>query len=175
MGNLCANCHQARRGITAPAADGTIAVTARFGPHHGPQSNMLLGVGGAGAVVGIPSMHATTVENTCVGCHMGGDAANHSFAPAVATCVACHADAKSFDINGVQTTVTAKLDALKAALTAAGLLDANGAIVAGTYPEAQANALWNYIYVKNEDKSLGVHNSKYTNDLLDASLAVFGQ
>jgi len=173
MGNLCANCHQARRYITA-AVDGKIEVTARFGPHHGPQSDMLLGIGGAGAVTGTPSMHATTVENTCVTCHMG-EGVNHTFEPAVTACTACHADATSFDINGVQTTVTGKLDALKAALTTAGLLDANGAIVAGTYPEAQANALWNYIYVTNEDKSLGVHNSTYTNALLDASLAAFGQ
>ena len=172
-GNLCANCHQARR-VIAAAVEGKIAVTIRFGPHHGPQSDMLLGVGGAGAVTGTPSMHYSTVENTCVTCHMG-DSANHTFSPNVATCTACHADATSFDINGVQTTVTGKLDALKAALTTAGLLDAQGAIVAGSYPEAQANALWNYIYVNNEDKSLGVHNSKYTNALLDASLAVFGK
>ena len=32
---------------------------------------------------------------------------------------------------------------------------------------------WNYIFVKNEDKSLGVHNSTYTMDLLDFSLGVF--
>jgi hypothetical protein len=171
-GNLCANCHQARRYITAPAADGTIAVTARFGPHHGPQSDMLLGVGGAGTVTGTPSAHYSTVTNTCVTCHMG-DAKNHTFAPNVATCVTCHTDATSLDVKGVQTAVTGKLATLEAALITAKLLDAEGAIVAGSYPEAQANALWNYIYILKEDKSLGVHNSKYTNDLLDASLAVF--
>jgi hypothetical protein len=155
--------------------DGKVDVTNRFGPHHGPQSNMLLGVGGAGAVTGTPSMHYTTVENTCVACHMGGDSANHSFAPNVATCVACHADATTFDINGIQTAVTDKLATLKAELTKAGLLDAEGAIVAGKYDEAQANALWNYIFINNEDKSLGVHNADYTNALLDASLATFGK
>jgi hypothetical protein len=184
MGNLCANCHQARRYVAAdfaPAADGTVAVTARFGPHHGPQSDMLLGVGGAGAVTGTPSTHYTTVENTCVACHMGGDAANHSFAPNVTSCVACHADAKDFDINGVQTAVTEKIVALAEKLKTAGMItegvNAEGettyAPVAGNYPEAQANALWNFIYVYNEDKSMGVHNSTYTNALLDAALAVF--
>jgi hypothetical protein len=173
QGNLCANCHQARRFIAA-AVEGKIDVTDRFGPHHGPQSDMLLGIGGAGAVVGTPSMHATTVENTCVTCHMGASK-NHTFAPDVATCTTCHADATTFDINGVQTEVDGKIAELKAALTTAGLLDAQGEIVAGSYPEAQANALWNYIYVAVEDKSHGVHNSTYTNALLDASLAAFGQ
>ena len=172
MGNLCANCHQARKAMTA-VVDGKVDVTARFGPHHGPQSDMLLGIGGAGAVTGTPSMHATTVENTCVTCHMGGDAANHSFAPNVATCVTCHTDATTFDINGVQTEVDGKIATLKTALTTAGLLDAQGAIVAGKYDEAKANALWNYIFVTKEDKSRGVHNSAYTIALLDASLAVF--
>jgi pyruvate formate-lyase activating enzyme-like uncharacterized protein len=135
---------------------------------------MLLGVGGAGTVVGTPSMHATTVENTCVTCHMG-DGANHTFAPNVATCTVCHADATTFDINGVQTEVDGKIATLKAALTTAGLLDAQGAIVVGKYDEAKANALWNYIYVTKEDKSRGVHNSTYTIALLDASLATFGK
>jgi len=174
MGNLCVNCHQPRRAFPA-ATDGLIDVNStHWGPHHGPQSAMLLGIGGAGAVAGSPSMHYSTVENTCVTCHMG-DGDNHTFDPAVVTCTACHADAKNFDINSVQTTVTGKLDALKAALTTAGLLDANGKIVVGKYPEAQAAALWNYIYITKEDKSLGVHNADYTNALLDASLAAFGQ
>jgi hypothetical protein len=38
-------------------------------------------------------------------------------------------------------------------------------------PEAEATALWNYIYIAHEDKSLGVHNPDYTLDLLEASLA----
>jgi hypothetical protein len=171
-GNLCANCHQARRVIPAPAADGTIAVTNRFGPHHGPQSDMLLGVGGAGDVTGAPSPHYSTVTNTCVTCHMG-DAKNHTFAPNVATCVTCHPDATNFDTKGSVTALDAKLATLKAALTTAGLLDDTGAIVAGSYPEAQANALWNYLLVAVEDKSQGVHNMPYANALIDASLAVF--
>ncbi|HEY5270068.1 MAG TPA: collagen-like protein [Anaerolineales bacterium] len=173
-GNLCANCHQARRVIPAAAADGTIAVTIRFGPHHGPQSDMLLGVGGAGAVTGTPSPHYSTVPNTCVTCHMG-DNKNHTFAPDVATCVTCHAGATSFDMNGAITALDGKIATLKAALTTAGLLDKTGAIVAGNFPEAQANALWNYLLVGVEDKSHGVHNMPYANALLDASLAVFGK
>ncbi|HZD55587.1 MAG TPA: cytochrome c3 family protein, partial [Anaerolineales bacterium] len=43
MGNLCANCHQPRRGFPA-AEDGVITgISEHWGPHHGPQSAMLLG------------------------------------------------------------------------------------------------------------------------------------
>ncbi|MCL4367821.1 MAG: S-layer homology domain-containing protein [Actinobacteria bacterium] len=168
-GNLCANCHQPRRVFPAADATGMVTVTARFGPHHGPQSAMLLGIGGAGATVGTPMFHYTAVADTCVTCHMG-EGATHTFAPSVETCKTCHADATNFDIGGTQTEVQTMLDELKAALVAKGLLNAEGGIVAGTYPEAQAAALWNWIYVNNEDKSKGVHNPAYTKALLQAGL-----
>ena len=168
-GNLCANCHQPRTAFPA-ATDGKVKVSStHWGAHHGPVVAMILGVGGAGSIEGKPAAHATMVTDTCVACHMGGDAAVHTFAPNVATCTACHADAKNFDINGVQTTIEEKLAEVKAALQAKGLLDANGTIVVGDYPEAQAAALWNYLFVE-EDKSMGVHNAAYANALLDAAL-----
>jgi hypothetical protein len=168
MGNLCANCHQPRRPFPA-ATDGMVAVdSTHWGAHHGPVASMLMGVGG-GLVEGKPASHATMVENTCVSCHMGDEAAAHSFTPNVAACTGCHADATNFDINSVQTEVEAKLEEVKAALQAKGLLDAEGTIVVGDYPEAEAAALWNFIMVE-EDKSLGVHNSAYANAMLDAAL-----
>jgi hypothetical protein len=169
MGNLCANCHQARRAIPE-ATDGMITVdSTHWGGHHGPEALLLLGAGGGGGVEGKPSAHYSMVENTCATCHLGGDNADHSFAPKVATCQACHADATSLDINGVQTEIETKLEEVKAALTANGLLDEAGTIVVGDYPEAKAAALWNFLLVE-EDKSLGVHNATYANALLDAAL-----
>jgi hypothetical protein len=170
-GNLCAVCHQPRRAFPAPV-DGNIAVTERFGPHHGPQSAMLLGIGGALAPAGGPMFH-NSIPNTCVACHMGSNGM-HTFAPNVATCEPCHAGAEDFNIGETQTEVQALLDQLKTGLIAAGLLtEDNGvvSIVAGTYPEAQAGALWNWIYVNNEDKSLGVHNPTYTKAILNAGIA----
>jgi hypothetical protein len=168
-GNLCVNCHQPRRSLPAPV-EGKIAVTARFGPHHGVEGAMLLGVGGAGATVGAPMIHYSGIADTCVTCHMGADTSHIFGEPILAACVTCHAGATDFDINGVQTEVQGMLDELKAALIAKGLLDAEGAIVAGSYAEAEAVALWNYIYINAEDKSLGVHNPTYTIDLLQAGL-----
>ena len=171
MGNLCVNCHQPRRAI-AEAEDGMIEITStHWGPHHGPQSTMLLGIAGAGDVEGSPSAHASMVEDTCVSCHMGeGDV--HTFEPDVAACLGCHADAEDFDINGLQTEVEELAAELGEKLEAAGLLH-EGHPNPGTFPAEQTQAAWNWIYIALEDKSLGVHNPAYTIALLEASLEAF--
>jgi hypothetical protein len=175
-GNLCVQCHQPRR--TFPAAeDGVITgITSHWGPHHGPQSSMLLGAGGAG-VEGSPSAHYLLVEDTCVGCHMGPERV-HTYEPDVSTCTACHADAEDFDIEGTQTTVQAMLDELGDLLVAEGVLSENGPDghpIVTEAPENVALALYNWIYVAHEDKSLGVHNPDYTTALLEAGLEALGQ
>ncbi|NQV08027.1 hypothetical protein HQ535_15935 [bacterium] len=178
-GNLCATCHQPRRAI-AEAVDGMIEVTStHWGPHHGPQSSMLLGLGGAGDVSGNVAAHASMVEDTCVSCHLG-EGASHTFEPSTDSCLACHADAENFDINGLQTEVQGMVAELQAALVAAGMLTEEVVVdglviegsepVVGAYPAAEAAALWNWIYVAHEDKSLGVHNPSYTKALLQAGL-----
>jgi hypothetical protein len=167
-GNLCANCHQPR---TAFAADenGMVNVSStHWGPHHGPQSAMLLGVGGAGDTAGSASPHSMAVADTCVTCHLYEG--NHSFDPNVAVCQQCHSDATDFDVEGVQTQVEGLLSDLSDALIAKGMLSEEDAPVVGEYPEAEAAALWNYIYVSHEDKSKGVHNPGYTIALLQASI-----
>ena len=167
-GNLCANCHQPRRAIAAADADGNIAVTStHWGPHHGPQSAMLLGVGGAGDVEGAPSFHASFVEDTCVTCHIGANF-SHTFEPVEASCLQCHDE--DFDMGEEQAEIQELVDELGELLKAKGLLDEEGHPVVGTYPAAEAAALWNYIFIAIEDGSLGVHNARYTEDLLEASL-----
>jgi len=169
-GNLCANCHQPRRTIDAVDPNGNIAITStHWGPHHGPQSAMLLGLAGAGDVAGRPSAHAMLVNDTCVGCHLG-EADNHTFEPDVSACQRCHSDAEDLDIDGVQTEVQAMLDELEEALIAKGLLDEEGHPTVDSVPAADAQALWNWIFIAHEDKSKGVHNPSYTKDLLEASL-----
>ena len=169
-GNLCAVCHQPRTAFSA--TDGITKVTStHWGPHHGPQSAMLLGIAGAG-VEGKPAAHYSMTENSCVTCHLGEND-NHTFMPNISACQECHADAENFDINGVQTEVAEKLEKLAAALEAKGMLKEDEPVV-GDYPEAEAAALWNYIYIKHEDKSMGVHNPAYTKALLDSSLAALG-
>jgi hypothetical protein len=155
--------------MIAAAEGGMIEITStHWGPHHGPQSSMLMGLAGAG-LEGSPSAHYSMVGDTCVACHLGeGD--DHSFDPSVSACTGCHADAENFDINGVQTEVEAMLHELEEYLIGAGWLDEEGHPAVTSIPEGEANALWNWIYIAHEDKSLGVHNPSYTKALLEAAL-----
>jgi len=77
---------------------------------------------------------------------------------------------ENFDINGTQTEVEGLLAELEEALKAAGMMDEEGEVITGEYPEAQAAAMWNFVYIAHEDKSLGVHNPNYTKALLESSL-----
>ncbi len=186
-GNLCANCHQPRRTIAVADANDNIRVTStHWGPHHGPQSALLLGIGGASAT-GEVSGHSWMVSDTCVSCHVG-EGMSHSFEPSVSSCTMCHEDAENFDINGVQTEVAALIIEVQDLLLAKGMLSAdteweigddgvNVEVVHGyhpvvdTYPAAEASALWDYILIAVEDGSLGVHNASYTKALLEAAKA----
>ncbi|HLF91610.1 MAG TPA: hypothetical protein VI451_21885 [Anaerolineales bacterium] len=177
-GNLCANCHQIRNELPV-AVEGNIdlGTDTRFGTHYGVEAAMLLGEGGLG-VSGSLSEHYEVVEDTCVACHMGEER-NHTYAPDVERCVACHEDAENFDINGVQTEIGAMLEEVKALLIGSGIMAADytddagelqqGRSIPGVYPEAVAAAMWNYKLVVY-DQSMGVHNSAYTKALLQQAL-----
>ena len=171
-GNLCVNCHQPRRVLAAANEDGNISITSsHWGPHYGAQSSMLLGVGGS--ITGSPAQHYTLIEDSCVSCHLGeGD--SHTFMPAVSSCVACHADAESFDIDGFQTEVEEKMEQLKTSLIALGYMDEEGHPVRSDAPSNIAEAVWNYRHIY-QDHSHGVHNPVYAQSLLDLSLAAVGE
>ena len=164
-GNLCATCHQPRREMVVE--DGIVNVSStHWGPHHGPQSAMLLGIGGYGAS-GSPSAHYRLVEDGCPVCHLAND--SHTLAASTVACQSCHADAENFDIGGLQTEVEALIIELEELLEAKGLYH-DGHPVVGKYPEAEAGALWNYITIVVEDGSKGVHNPTYTKALLQAAI-----
>jgi hypothetical protein len=175
-GNLCVNCHQPRRVIPDPVNDTIYGISSHWGPHHGPQSAMLLGVAGAG-VTGPVSGHYGAVQNTCVDCHMG-EGRDHHFEPAVANCKSCHPDiGNNFDYHGVQTEILALADSLGAELLALGLINENsedGHPIVTQAPADQGIALWNWIYVTHEDKSEGVHNYAYAKALLEEGLSRLG-
>jgi ferredoxin len=175
MGNLCVNCHQPRRVLPTAVNDTISGISSHWGPHHGPQSAMLLGVAGGG-VTGTPHGHYGAVANTCVGCHMG-DERNHTMEPELSTCQRCHPDARNFDYHGVQTEILALVDQLGAELLNRGLINENGPDGHPTVSKAQqdeAIALWNWLYVAHEDKSNGVHNYAYAKALLEEGLTRLG-
>ncbi len=189
-GNLCASCHDSRPENYQLAVGGGdyVITSSRFGPHHGPQSNILIGFGGyevLGSEPYINSPHATVVTDGCITCHMAkayGDLAgghtmnmvyeyNESEVQNTAGCQAqaCHSGITSFDVDGVQTEVKALLEELKTKLIAIGALSNSGSPVSGTWTSNQAGAVFNYIMLE-EDRSFGVHNSKYIKALLKNSI-----
>ncbi|MFQ6121998.1 MAG: hypothetical protein ACE5LA_02940, partial [Dehalococcoidales bacterium] len=181
-GNLCANCHQPR--LAAPeVGGGDVEITSPYwGPHHGPQSAILLGVAGYGKSTGA-GIHYSVVKEGCPVCHMadayGAQAGGHTMSmeyiyhghetPNLAGCETCHADIESFDRNGVQTEVEALLDELRELLIADGIMDDTDHAVPGTYSAERAGALFNYLMVL-EDRSDGVHNPAYAKALLQTAI-----
>ena len=182
--NLCANCHQTRRAepnIAAPADSFEITST-HYGPHHGPQANVLEGVGfaeipGSVAYPTPKSSPHLSLGATCVTCHMALPANNqggHTWAASLNLCNGCHAGATDFDVNGAQTATQAKLDALRDRLVELGVVeyveeDEAYEPIVGKYPMIQAQAFYNWIGLV-EDRSLSVHNLGYYEALLDNTL-----
>jgi hypothetical protein len=124
-GILCMQCHQAR--VNASTYVNSTAGSAHYGPHEGPQADMLMGTNGYTYGQSIPtSAHQFVVPNTCVTCHMQEVATtdpgflhvgDHTFTPSytptggqkemlVAACQTCHGpdvttfDFPLFDYNG---------------------------------------------------------------------------
>jgi len=191
MGNLCVNCHQARRYLANFAAKDsagavipdTYQANVRFNTHLSDQGDIMLGVLDVNDVLGVtgkPGAHYSMIENTCVGCHLGENN-NHLFEAQAANCVACHADATSIDINGAVTAFEEKFQELHDKLIAKGILDENGAAITKNaddspvlYDPQTAAAVFVYGALE-EDASMGVHNPNYADALLDAALAALGE
>ena len=199
--NLCANCHQSRKASPYPElAEGTIefpeGTSYRWGPHHGPQSNLFAGIGKSGAYeLGSGyenSWHTNNLEDACKTCHMaeayGDQAGGHTFAMGyeyhghtVLNTAGCLVSGCHTNEDNLLASVEAKkveIDGLLADLK--NLLETNGIMdtvdhpgylnVPGTYPNELAGAFYNYKVIA-EDRSHGLHNYKYTKTLLENSIA----
>jgi len=127
-GALCMQCHHNRNGSAAdqivkyPLGQPTWIGGSSFGPHDGPQSDMLEGANAITYGQTIPSSaHRFAVQDTCVGCHMQAvgttdpaflQAGGHTFKMSytvvnggvtntvdkVDVCVQCHGPIDSFDM-----------------------------------------------------------------------------
>jgi hypothetical protein len=118
-GKLCMNCHMSRQ--NANTYVNSTAGSSRFGPHHGPQADMLAGTNAYTYGLKIPSSgHLSVVADSCATCHMQAQAATdkaflqaggHTFRMAVTdatgkntvelvgACQTCHGDkVTTFDI-----------------------------------------------------------------------------
>ncbi|MBN2615579.1 MAG: ammonia-forming cytochrome c nitrite reductase subunit c552 [Bacteroidales bacterium] len=188
-GNLCANCHQARPGLTV--VDDSISITStHWGPHHGPQANILGGAGGfefTGTFTYSNSNHTTDVTDGCVTCHMGtynGTSGGHNMemynlastdspsAINLSGCLSCHDEGSTALVAKITTTqeeVHHLLLTLETAMINKGVMSATGTVIPGKYPQAYAEAYWNWELVE-ADRSLGVHNADYVKALLNNSI-----
>ncbi len=193
--NLCVRCHHPRPTTPFPTVGGPdVTITSsRYGPHHGPQGALLLGVGGyevPGSLVYSNSQHTTQVTDGCITCHMsapyGKESGGHSMRMAydyhgtltmnVSSCVTCHPGAKNFDIGNEVTEIMALAGQLEALLVADNILEADGSGLNKapiTLTANKAGALFNYKMIVVEDRSKGVHNPKYAKALLQNSIENF--
>jgi hypothetical protein len=121
-GQLCMNCHMGRQNATNYVE--TATGSGNFGPHHGPQADMLAGVNAITYGKEIPSSaHNAAVSDTCVACHLQevaasapyfGNVGGHTFKPGwnggttnttaddvhlVGLCTDCHGPIDSFDFK----------------------------------------------------------------------------
>ena len=205
-GNLCANCHKGRRDVNTYVADST-ELSSHYGPHHGPQSDMLIGEN-AYEYDGYDysnSWHSTGVAEACVKCHfrvgvtyeLGG----HTFwmeseaegeNTDACNVEGCHVndteidefdrvtaydfDEDGDDTEGAQTEIEDLLEELRAALASAGLLeyiaedDAWEPTDELVVTDADSvGAVFNWAFV-HEDRSHGIHNTRYAAGLLISSI-----
>lgn len=127
--NLCVFCHKSRKDVTHYIAPtNNVLSSVHWGPHAGPQADVVSGKGGyefAGEKYS-QSAHAT-IANACVACHMQPVAANanvpdHTMKPKVTYCKTCHTtyQGTTFDVQGGQATVKRALFELEALLNDAG-------------------------------------------------------
>ena len=194
-GLLCMQCHHSRQNAAVYAA--TSRGSAYFGPHEGPQADMLEGVNGFTYGQAIPSSaHANAVSNSCVACHMqtiastdpaylhaGGHTFENSYngEDLVAACQSCHGAAvTTFDfplqdyngdgvIQGVQTEVQSLLNRLSTYLPPDNSVKSSLTITS-TWTQPQLEAAYNWLFVE-KDGSLGIHNTAYAVGLLKSSIA----
>jgi hypothetical protein len=181
-GNLCVNCHQSR--AMAPGdnpsdvnwnqTNGTYTITAqntRFGPHYGPEGNIMSN--NAGYKTG--TVQAASHKSLgCADCHMHRPekgVAHHKFKASVDACKKCHTTATSFDYQGKQTEIAGLLSTLKSQLIARGILNSTTDLaIPGTYPIDLAGAFWNYKMVYS-DASKGIHHYQYIKAMLQQGIA----
>ena len=193
-GKICMHCHHARIAPEPQITNGY----AHFGPHLGPQADMMAsksayhGVADPGFVWAGPSH--LNIQNSCTVCHMnriefgatGPVVTGHSFEPTVEACANCHGSIGSFDdimatydfdgdgtIEGVQSEVQGLIDLLLSALVSSGLdTTSNGFRTAlgdtTISTQLQREAGYNLVFVL-DDQSKGIHNPDYSIQLLQQS------
>ena len=182
--NMCAVCHQSRRGyayyeaidsveindVNTPVPDGSVAInSSHAGPHHSNQSNFLLG---KGSYLAIESTHSS---QGCTDCHMGEPSdgmGGHTWVPTEESCTTCHSDGVPEGIDNFDTDLTAIANALVTA-GALSLEDGEYHPHVGIVSADEFEAFWAYMYLY-EDQSHGVHNPPLAKALINDAKSKLG-
>ncbi len=199
-GQVCMNCHKARRNVVTYTA--TPPASSTWGPHHSVQSDVLFGQNAASfGTAFLTGNHRFAVGNTCVGCHMyatvdtgnvnrdkvGGHSWNLSNSETgfeyTKACVPCHGQKTgwddfmaSFDYDGdnqiesIPDEISGLENKLRYYLPPVGQDTVIWSQV--TTPE-QTKAFWNYMLI-SYDGSHGMHNPKFAIDVLTRSILAIG-
>jgi len=199
--NMCALCHMAAHVPIFSTTPGTIKLDTigADGPHSSPQANIMIGAGGVrfgtGAVTNSHASVNDSLKNGCLACHFGSgvgyDFGEHTFklldhasgGQYVSNCnvTGCHAGltlvSELFDELKFPRLDSIHVlgDSLKQLLLAYPILtgvdiDTTEFYRDSTAPSDAAKILYNYLLYK-KDGSRGVHNAKYTLQLLKESVA----
>jgi len=184
-GQLCAQCHKARRdnaNVAGQIANGY----AHFGPHHSAQADMFIGYGsyeipGYDYDDGRTHLHQN-VTQACVDCHMvretelhgeTQDYAFHNFVPEISTnCAGCHgASFTETDVDDYQATIVALMDELAVdfGYTDYHDMEENWDSTAEGVQEWERESAYAMFFIIG-DGSLGVHNPMYAEELLNNAI-----
>jgi hypothetical protein len=199
-GNACMWCHKSRKDVTNYIVAGSNNITSNtWGPHEGPQTDVYTGLGAYeyhNKASYPKSTHTVSLKNGCVDCHMppvaeNGGYPNHSFYPQVSACKNCHGVVDDFNIGGEQDDTKTALRSLRTALNTKLMLTRDGttqltpnqladdnfaddnALPKNGVTADEAGALFNYFLIAR-GSAFGVHNPKYTGDVLYDSIVAAG-
>jgi hypothetical protein len=197
--NICSVCHQSRRDVNTYVAQDTVMLSEHWGPHHGPQSDVVIATNGyeyswftydrsfghrGGTTDGCLDCHFRSTENNILGGHSfnmaftvleeGGPEESENTNGC--NTEVCHdGSVEEFDHRGVQTNIENLVDSLQTILFTAGLIDNEGHPIDSLFvaslaePGDSVGAVWNYLIVE-EDRSHGIHNPRYTRGLLESAI-----
>jgi hypothetical protein len=198
--NTCALCHQCRKASPSIAAADSAITSSRWGPHHGTQASVLSGNAAyafGGALAGDhPHNTGAGAANGCVDCHMAGVpteilAGGHTFeVVTIGTLTVNDVGCKVTGCHSSGTNMTTAVATRKATFDAAMQeirnelrnrqwvnvgADSLSLVNTAHAPTAASDrgALWNYLLLE-QDKSKGVHNPTYIDNILAATKTALG-
>ncbi len=203
-GNLCMNCHKARRDNVSYTQ--TQVTSQHWGPHHSVQSDIFLGQNAAQFTSPyLSGSHKFAVADACVTCHMVAtvDTGNvnrdkvgqHSFRlynpdtgyEHTAACTPCHGTINSWDdfialtdydgdgtVESIPNELDGLLQVIRILLPPTGIDSVSWQMIRDLNDLTVRKAYWNYQLIAY-DGSKGMHNSKFSFDVLLKTKVALGQ